>query len=44
MVCYSYFCAYQEARGSLLEVETQRGLKKREYDELRRDLLRNQMI
>ena len=39
--CYFQFCACQEARISMSEEETQRGLKKREYDELRRDFLRN---
>ena len=38
---YFHFCACQEARVSMSEEETQRGLKKREYDELRRDYLRN---
>ena len=41
MGCYFHFCACQEARLSISEEETQRGLKKREYDELRRDNLRN---
>ena len=41
MGCYFHFCACQEARASMSEEETQRGLKKREYDELRRDYLRN---
>ena len=38
------WCACQEARASSQcrsEEETQRGLKKREYDELRRDYMRN---
>ena len=39
--CYFHFCACQEARASMSEEETQKGLKKREYDELRRDYLRN---
>ena len=41
MGCYFHFCASQEARASMSEEETQKGLKKREYDELRRDYLRN---
>ena len=41
MGCYFHFCACQEARASMSEEETQKGLKKREYDELRRDYLRN---
>ena len=41
MGCYFQFCACQEARISMSEEETQRGHKKREYDELRRDYLRN---
>ena len=41
MGCYFHFCACQEARASMSEEETQKGLKKREYDELRRDCLRN---
>ena len=41
MGCYFHFCACQEARASMSEEETQRGLKKREHDELRRDYLRN---
>ena len=42
MGCYFYFCACQEARASMSEEETQKGLKKREYDELRRDYFRNE--
>ena len=41
MGCYFHFCACQEARASMSEEETQKGLKKRECDELRRDYLRN---
>ena len=41
MGCYFHFCACQEARASMSEEETQKGLKKWEYDELRRDYLRN---
>ena len=41
MGCYFKFCAIQEARASMSEEETQRRLKKREYDELGRDFLRN---
>ena len=41
MGCYFHFCACQEARESISEEETQNGLKKREYDDLRRDYLRN---
>ena len=41
MGCYFHFCACQEARASMSEEETQKRLKKREYDELRRDYLRN---
>ena len=39
--CYFHFCACQEARASMSEEETQKRLKKREYDELSRDHLRN---
>ena len=35
MGCYFNFCACQEARARMSEKETQRGLKKREYDVLR---------
>ena len=41
MGCYFHFCACQAARASMSEEETPKGLKKREYDELRRDYLRN---
>ena len=41
MDCFFHFSACQEARISISEEETQRGLKKREYDELRREYLRN---
>ena len=41
MGCYFHFCACQEARESMTEEEAQRGLKRRECDELRRDFLRN---
>ena len=41
MGCYFHFCACQEARANMSEEETQRGLKKREYDDLRRAYLRN---
>ena len=40
MGCYFHFCECQEARASMSEKETQRGLKKQEHDELRRDYLR----
>ena len=41
MGCYFHFFACQEARISMSEEESQRGLKKREYDEIRGDYLRN---
>ena len=41
MGCYFLFCPCQEARASLSEEEMQRGIRKREHDELRRDYLRN---
>ena len=41
MGCYFHFCPCQEARASLSEEEMQRGIRKREHDELRRDYLRN---
>ena len=44
MGSYFHFCASQEARKSMSEEETQIGLKQQEYDELRRDYLRNKRI
>ena len=41
MGCYFHFCACQESRASLSEEEMQRGIRKKEHDELRRDYLRN---
>ena len=41
MGCYFHFCPCQESRASLSEEEMQRGIRKREHDELRRDYLRN---
>ena len=41
MGCYFHFSACQEARASMSEEETQRGLKKRKYDELSRVYLQN---
>ncbi|XP_075263345.1 uncharacterized protein LOC142354893, partial [Convolutriloba macropyga] len=41
MGCYFNFWPCQEARASLSEEEMQRGIRKREHDELRRDYLRN---
>ena len=41
MGCYVHFCACQEVRACMSEDETLRGLKKRKYDELRRNYLRN---
>ena len=41
MGCYFHFCPCQEARASLSEEEMQRGIRKREHDELRRYYLRN---
>ena len=38
---YFQFGAGQEARASMSVEDTQRGLKKREFDELGRDYLRN---
>ena len=38
---YFQFGAGQEARANMSVEETQRGLKKREYDELGRNYLRN---
>ena len=42
MGSYFHFCPCQESRASLSEEEMQRGIRKREHDELRRDYLRNQ--
>ena len=39
--CYFEFCPCQEAKASLSEEETQRGIRKREHDELRRDYLKS---
>ena len=41
MGCYFLFYPCQESRASLSEEEMQRGIRKREQDELRRDYLRN---
>ena len=41
MGCCFHFCPCQESRASLSEEEMQRGIRKREHDELRRDYLRN---
>ena len=41
MGCCFHFFPSQEARASLSEEEMQRGVRKREHDELRRDYLRN---
>ena len=41
MGCYFHFCSFQEARASISEQETQRGLKKGEYDKMKRDFLWN---
>ena len=41
MGCYFHFCPCQESRASVLEEEMQRGIRKREHDEVRRDYLRN---
>ena len=41
MSCYFHFCPCQEAKASLSEEETQRGIRKREHDELRRDYLKS---
>ena len=41
LVCYFLFCACQEAWASMSEEDTQRRLKKRDYDELRQNFLRN---
>ena len=38
---YFHFCPCQEAKASLSEEETQRGIRKREHDELRRDYLKS---
>ena len=40
MGCYFHFCPCQEAKASLSEEETQRGIRKREHDELRKDYLK----
>ena len=40
MGCYFYFRPCQEAKASLSEEETHRGIRKREQDELRRDYLK----
>ena len=39
MGCYYHLCPYQEARPSLTEEEIQRGIKKRELDELRKQYI-----
>ena len=39
--CYFHFCPCQEAKASLSKEETQRGIRKREHDELRRDYLKS---
>ena len=41
MECYFQFCSCQEARASMSEEDTPRGLKKRECDKLRPDYLWN---
>ena len=40
MGCYFHFCPCQEAKASLSEEGTQRGIRKREHYELRRDYLK----
>ena len=42
MDCFFHLCPCQEARANLSEEEMQRGIRKREHDELRRDYLRNE--
>ena len=37
MGCYYHFCSCQEARPSLTEQDTERGNKKREMDDMRRE-------
>ena len=41
MGSYFHFCPCQEAKASLSEEETQRGIRKREYDELKRDYIKS---
>ena len=41
MGCYFHFCSCQEAKASLSEEETHRGIRKRKHDELRRDYLKS---
>ena len=35
--CYYHYCPCQEARASLTDTKTERGVKKRQQDEMRRD-------
>ena len=39
MGCYYHYCPCQEARPSLTDTEVERGVKKRQQDELRRDYI-----
>ena len=44
MGCYFHFCPCQEAKASLSEEETQRGIRKKEHDELKRHYLKRKDI
>ena len=39
MGCYYHYCPCQEARPSLPDTDTERGVKKRQQDEMRRDYI-----
>ena len=39
MGCYYHYCPSQEARSSLTDADIQRGMKKRQQDEMRRDYI-----
>ena len=39
MGCYYHYCPCQEARPSLIDTDIERGLKKRQQDKMRRDLI-----
>ena len=39
MGCYYHYCRRQEARPSLTDTDTERGVKKRQQDEMRRDYI-----
>ena len=39
MGCYYHYCPCQEARPSLTDTDIERGIKKRQQDEMRRDYI-----